>query len=548
MIVLLVLANVLVRVRVFRWDMTDDKIYSLSEASKELLRQTDAPIEVTLLLDGEMSTGFRRLKTIAEETLEQMDDYAPQGVRIRHLNLNTADKHVRDRYAQRGILPYSQTKTNHSGKTVVTDMYPYAQIGYRGDTAIVPLFTRTAQHSEDEDLGTAIEQIEYAFMENLYLLLPQAHPTAVLLDGHGQKEENTKDLEETLSKYFTVYRGVLDYEGATEDVDVHILDDFDVLLVVNPQTTFSERERFIIDQYIMRGGAALWAVNGVRFDTTLLQSTGKSPILENELGLKEMLFQYGVRINPVLVQDMQCGSKLFNISSDPNIPNLQAFPWTYDPLLLTSYGSPITYNLGQVMSSFVSPIDAVGGEDGIEKRPLLATSTNSRATGVLEEIDMNDINPDPETFRYQYIPTAVSMEGAFKSMYAHRMIPDGVTTDEPIRKQGVQTRQVVIGSGSILSNEVHQRKVFPIGYDWINNRMFSNRDFAVNAALWLANKDGLINLRAKVVPLRLLNCKRAYDERTKIELISTICPVAVLLVIGGCVFVIRRKRYASKKV
>ena len=59
-----------------RWDMTDDRHYSLSEASKHLLRQTDAPIEVTLLLDGDLNAGFRRLKKAAAETLEEFDVYA----------------------------------------------------------------------------------------------------------------------------------------------------------------------------------------------------------------------------------------------------------------------------------------------------------------------------------------------------------------------------------------------------------------------------------------------------------------------------------------
>ena len=161
-------------------------------------------------------------------------------------------------------------------------------------------------------------------------------------------------------------------------------------------------------------------------------------------------------------------------------------------------------------------------------------------------MNLNETNQDWSTFEYQYIPVGVALEGSFPSAYSHRMMPEGVISQEPIIKQGERTRQVVIGTGSVLMNEVQRNQVMPMGYDVYHHHLYSNRDFIVNAVLWLTASDGLISLRAKVVPLRLLNTKRAYAERTKIELISTICPIVVLLAIGGIVFVIRRKKYAKR--
>lgn len=232
-----------------------------------------------------------------------------------------------------------------------------------------------------------------------------------------------------------------------------------------------------------------------------------------------------------------------NVSSDPQQPNFQPLPWTYAPLLLTSEGSPVTRNTGQIMSTFVSPIDAVGGEDGIEKRILLATSTASRVTAAPGEVNLNDMNPDIQTFVYQYVPVAVSMEGSFPSAFAHRMVPEGVDSDEPILKSSPRTRQIVIGSGSILLNETQRGQALPMGYDRYSQMQFSNRDFAVNALLWLTDSEGLIGLREKTVALRLINDKRAHDERAKVQAISTISPVAILALIGGIVFVARKRRY-----
>ena len=245
------------------------------------------------------------------------------------------------------------------------------------------------------------------------------------------------------------------------------------------------------------------------------------------------------------MQDVQCLPIPVNVSDDPQQPNLQPMPWTYAPLLLTSQGSPITRNLGQVSSTFVSPIDAVGGEDGIEKRVLLATSTATRLTGTPGEVDLSDINPDMSTFQYQYVPVAVSLEGEFPSAFAHRMVPEGITNSGAIIKQGTKTRQVLIACGSIADNEVQQGQALPMGYDRYSGMQFSNRDMVVNAVLWLTDADGLISLREKSVALRLLNDKRAHDERMKVQWISTVSPIAILALIGGVVMIIRRKKYQN---
>ena len=434
-----------------RWDMTDDKHYSLSKASKALLRQTDAPIEVTMLLEGDLNAGFRRLKKAAEETLEEMDVFGQFTMHNAQFTMHDADS--------LGLRPIVIHEREQNGKTAQTTVYPYAIMSYKGRKAVVTLLKNTRGLSGEENLNASIEQLEFAFMEALHLLQQTETPRVAILEGHGEPDEaHTYDLMSALSKYFQVDRGQLasnDGMSATaslndELIDVHILDGYKAVIVLNPQTAFSEQERFVIDQYIMRGGAVLWALNGVRFSETVLQSEGFTPILPLELGLTDMLFRYGVRVNPALVQDVQCLPIPVNVSSDPSQPNLQPMPWTYAPLLLTSQGSPITKNMGQVMSTFVSPIDAVGGEDGIEKRVLLATSTASRVTATPGEVDLNDLNPDMAAFQYQYVPVAVSMEGVFPSAFAHRMVPEGIESDEPIRKTSAKTRQVVIQRHAVL--------------------------------------------------------------------------------------------------
>ena len=526
--------------RPVRWDLTDDKHYSLSESSKKMLSILDHRAEVTLLLGGDLNAGFRRLKKATEETLEELAVYAD--IRVKDGWSAAQENGLMDSLGLRPIVIHEREQ---NGKTAQTTVYPYAIIEYNGKRAVVTLLKNTRGLSGEENLNASIEQLEFAFMEALHLLQQTETPRVAILEGHGEPDEaHTYDLMSALSKYFQVDRGSVTMNELTnERVNAHILDGYKAVIVLNPQTAFSEQERFIIDQYIMRGGAVLWSLNGVRLSEEVLQREGFTPILPLDLGLTDMLFRYGVRVNPALVQDIQCLPIPVNVSSDPQQPNLQPMPWTYAPLLLTSQGSPITKDLGQVMSTFVSPIDAVGGEDGIEKRILLATSTASRVTATPGEVDLNDLNPDVNTFAYQYVPVAVSMEGSFPSAFAHRMAPEGIETDEPIRKSSAKTRQVVIGSGSVLINETMKNQALPMGYDRYSGMQFSNRDFATNAVLWLTDGDGLIALREKSVALRLLNDKRAHDQRAGIQALSTILPVAILALIGGIVFVIRKRKY-----
>ena len=530
-----------------RWDLTDDKHYSLSEATKNLLRQTDEPIEVTLLLDGDLNAGFTRLKKATEELCEELAVYGDVKV----------VKDTEDLKDSLGLRPIVIHEREQNGKTAQTTIYPYALISYKGKGAVVTLLKNTRGLSGEENLNNSIEQLEYAFAEALHRLQQTEMPRVAILEGHGEPDERyVWDLERSLSQYFYVDRGSLvesqkskDRDEVTQSpINVHVLDGYKAIIIANPQSAFSDVERFIIDQYIMRGGTVLWVINGVQFSNDVLQSDGFTPIIPLDLGLTDMLFRYGIRVNPALVQDLQCLTIPVNVSEDPQTPNLQPLPWTYAPLLLTSNASPITRNTGQVMSTFVSPLDAVGGEDGIDKRVLLATSTATRVTGTPGEVDLNDLQPDLEAFKYQYVPVAVSLEGAFSSAYAHRMMPEGVESDEPIRKQGVKTRQVVVGSGSIIMNEVERNQAMPMGYDRYNQMQFSNRDFITNAVLWLTDSEGLISLREKSVALRLLNDKRAHDKRAQVQAISTISPIAILALIGGLVWIIRKRKYAFKKV
>ena len=403
------------------------------------------------MLDGDLGPGLYRLRKAAVETLEEMRIFA-HGLKIDYLNVNAVDKQVRDSIEARGMKPVKSTTHEHSGKTVEIRSYPYAVMVYKNDTAIVDLLQGIGNTNDISN--AAIEQLEYNLMEKLHLLEHKNKISHVaILEGHNEPNDMfSADLEEVLSEYFQVDRGSINGYG----IDLHILDDYRAIIIANPQSRFGEAERFVIDQYIMRGGSVLWAVDGVTFSEDSLQSNGSTPIIPHDIAISDMLFNYGIKIHPSLVQDVQCLSIPMQAANSSIYSDIQ-IDWTYAPLLQANPYHPISHNLGSVMSSFVSPISPVNVEDSIDKIVLLYSSANSKLTNTPNEVNFNDINPDWSTFDKQHIPVGVAMEGRFTSAYTYRMAPYGVFTNEPIRKKGAKARQVVIGTGSILMRSEERR-------------------------------------------------------------------------------------------
>ena len=524
----LVVVNLLVNLYVVRWDMTDDHRYSIAPTTKQLLQTLDEPLEVTILLDGELNAGFQRLQRATIELLEEFQARS-ENTSIRY--------RVSTENIPQGIPPTVIHERTHKGQTAQTTVYPFALLHYKGQTSVVELLRNNRGLSGEENLNHSIENLEFAFVEAIHTLTRDSIEKIAFLEGHGElSEREVFDLSQALSRYYQIDRGTLGNE-------TDILNDYRAVIIADPQEPFSEKDKYILDQYLMQGGRILWVVNGVRFSDEYLSQSGMTPVIPLELQIDDMLFRYGVRVNATLVQDLQCLPVPVDVSSDPQQPNWQPMPWTYAPLLLTSHASPITRNLMQVSSTMASTIEFVGGEDGIYKEVLLATSSASRITGTPAQVDLGFDDANPEEYRYAYVPVAASMEGVFPSLFAHLLPPEDIIMHSPMRKQSEPTKQIVVASGSIIRNEWQQGQPLPLGYDRYTNTQFGNRDFMVNAVLYLADDTGWMSLRQKELTLRLINDQRAREQRIAAQVVSIAAPLLLLALIAGGVIIIRKRRY-----
>lgn len=528
-----VLVNVLVHHFIVRWDMTNDRRYSIAPATRALIQSLDAPLQVTILLDGELNAGFQRLQRATIEMVEELEaiGYWQLGIEYR----------VSAEEVPKGLSPTVIHERTHKGQTAQTTVYPYALITYKGKTAVVELLRNNRGLSGEENLNHSIENLEFAFVEAIHSLARESVEKIAFLEGHGElSEAEVFDLSQALSHYYQIDRGTLGNETG-------VLDDYRAVIIADPQLPFSEKDKYILDQYLMQGGRILWVVNGVRFSEQTLSENGMTPVIPLELNISDMLFRYGVRINPALVQDLQCLPMPVDVSDNPQQPNWQPMPWTYAPLLLTSQASPITRNIMQVSATMASCIDFVGGEDGLQKTTLLATSSNSKLTGTPATVDLSLFNGTESEFQYAFVPVAASIEGVFPSLYAHLLPPEELQLHAPLRKTSEPTKQIVVAAGSTIRNEWQQGQPLPLGYDRYTQTQFGNRDFMVNAVLYLTDDTGWMALRQKQITLRLLNDQRAREERITAQVVSIIMPLTILAIIGIAVIGIRKKRYTKQR-
>lgn len=530
---ILVLAALTLLVSVFplRFDLTADKRYSLSEPTKELLRKTESPLEVHLLLGGNLNASFLQLRSATSRLIEEMNMYAD-------IRFSSTDESELASLGQSGLKATVIHERQQGGQTVQTTIYPYAILRYNSRETIVPLLTNTRGLSGEENINRSIEQLEFAFTEALSGLSREGVRRVAFLEGHGElQEQYVFDLSRALSTYFQVDRGIL-------TGDYRILSNYEAIIIADPQAPFSEADKYQLDQYVMQGGRILWVMDGVRFSEDILSKDGFTPVIALDLNLQDMLFRYGVRISPTLLQDLQCLPVPVDVSEDAAEPNFQPMPWYYAPLLLTADASPVTHNLGQISSTFCSGLEFVGGDDGIRKNVLLATSSASRAIGVPAEVDLSLIELDPQLFVHAYIPVAASLEGSFPSLFAHRMVPDSVVPGE---KTAVSkpTRQIVVASGSVIRNDWQQGQALPLGYDRYTGIQFANRDFLVNALLYLTDDEGLIALRSRQLTMRLLNDRRSHELRTVVQFLTIGLPLLLLAIVAALFFAIRKHKYAK---
>jgi ABC-2 type transport system permease protein len=528
-----------------RYDLTSEKRYSLSNATKDLVAELDDVVFVRIYLDGDLPAGLENLRNATKETLDELRAYSNDMIEYEFINPSEdPDEKVRTdiyRNLTKKGLQYTNIELRKGDKYSEQIIFPGAIFSYKDTEVPLQLLKSQLGASPEQMLNVSIQQLEYEISSSIKKLTrPKRHKIA-FIEGHAELEEiEVADITQTLNEFYTVERIYLDGK-------LNSIKDFDAIVIAKPDSSFSEKDKFIIDQFIMNGGRALWFLDNVFASMDSLRRTSTTMGIPVSNNLEDMLFKYGVRINTNLLLDLQALPIPVVTGYTGNQPKQEFFPWHYFPLIASTSNHPIVNNLDLIKTEFVSSIDTVGGK-GITKTVLLATSEKSKALMTPVRISLNILRDPVDKRQYNKgnLPVAVLLEGEFNSVFKNR-VPPGITNSKEIQFKGKSspTKQIIVSDGDVIKNFVNYEKeiYYPLGYDKYTERQYGNKDFILNAVNYLCDDNGLIDARSKEFKIRLLDPEVLDNESAKWQTINIVTPILLILLLGLIQLLWRKKRY-----
>ncbi len=534
---------------VIRIDLTAEKRYTISPETKKILKNLDDVVYMKLYLDGDLNIPFQKMQRNIRETLNEFKIYARKNLIYEFINpMAEKDEMIRNdvmnELYNKGLKPTNIFSTDKEGGTLEKLIFPGAVIIYRGIELPVNLLKNNPGLDAEENIHNSILSIEYELINKIRSLTNEVTEKIAFIEGHGELDEfQTGDITRELANYFQVDRGKIN--GIPD-----ILDEYKAIIIAKPTKPFSEADKFVIDQYIMKGGKILWFIDEVSVSMDSLVN-GSTFALINDLNIEDLLFRYGVRINPDLINDIQCNIIPVNRALVGNPTNFVPVPWVYYPLLSAPPTHPVTRNLNLIKTEFVNSIDTIGARQKLKKSVLLKSSPYSMTASVPRMISLEEIkeNPDKNQFTSANIPVAVLVEGIFESAFQNRNIQDYLDDKSSFRKSSNPNKMLVVSDGDMIRNDIRLTPrgtmIMPLGMDKYTQQYFGNKDFIVNAVNYLTDQEGLIQLRTKEFKLRLLDKTKIREERLKWKIINTVMPIMVVILSGIVYHYFRRRRYAN---
>ncbi|OJW58643.1 MAG: gliding motility-associated ABC transporter substrate-binding protein GldG [Sphingobacteriales bacterium 50-39] len=554
-IAVLVVLNLLAGHFHYRLDLTQEKRYTLSAPTKQMLRNLDDNIEVEFFLQGDLKAGIRKLSKSAQELLQEFNEYADGKIRVKVVdplaNLDDTTKMVMlDSLRRMGIQPKTQVAQAKKGEEQSQRVVlPGALLHYKNKVVPVDLLKGVQVGREgqpEEQLYTNAETLlEFKFGSAIDRITRKHEPAVGYVLGNGEP------LDFTVYNLIQGLRSNYRFGVVRLDSLLVIPPDYNALVIVKPTKKFTDREKLTLDQYVMHGGQIIWAVDRLYAEMDSLRQDRETIAFDRGLELDDLFFKYGVRIQPDLVLDMQCASLNMVVGMNGDKPQLELIPWPYFPLLNGSLTHPISKNLDPVYAKFANSIDTVKAE-GIQKTVLLQTSANSKtvSTPALITFESVKVASDPRAFTQHNIPVAMLLEGKFQSLFAGRVgaaVADSLANvyKQPFLASAEKPgRVIVMADADIVMNDVSQRGPLAMGYNKDIPYQFANQDFVENCFEYLVNPSGILETRAKDFTLRLLDPAKVEQDRNFWQFINIGLPI-LLVIIGGYLYqLLRRKRYA----
>lgn len=524
-----------------RIDLTEDRRYTIADATVEMLSNLEQDVEVLVYLSGEFPPGFERLEKATLEMLEEFKVHAGRRLTYEFIDPSNAasEQDRQDNYNElidMGLIP-TNLFANEGGKRTEKLIFPGAIV--KVDTTYIPvqLLKGNKSSSSEEQLNQSYENVEFSLASAIKKLTTHERKKVGLAISHTHIEPaRLSDLIATIQQEYDVY------------LDINIpesYDGLDALLVLKPDSAFSEEEKFKLDQYVIAGGNLLFFVDGVKIDSIGQEGTFGQPL---DLNLQDLFFKWGVRVNYDLVKDLNCAQIPLTVGNMGDAPQIQPLPWRFFPILNNFGKHPITRNMDALYSRFVSSIDTISNTAGIHKTPLLQSSAHTRTLNAPVFVSYTEARQQPEASEYTGGEKLIGvlLHGTFTSLFKNRLLPSDPRYKEFV-EEGTTGKVLLVSDGDLVVNDFDNRRgaPYPLGFDRVTRHVFANRDFVLNALDYMTDANGLITSRNKEIKVRLLDKVRIHEERFRWQTVNLIIPLLLIVGTGLCFVLIRRRKFTS---
>lgn len=549
-IVAIVLINQNVIYSLFnRIDFTEDKRYTLNDRTKEILKTLDKDIYITIFLDGELPSGFKRLRDAAVDMAYDLNSYSNGKVKFNIINPTAGSEQEQNELTQalmqRGLSPTNLSVKSSNGFSQKL-IFPAAIVNHGDKEININLLQNRTGQSPEQILNNSIQNLEYAFTSAITKIAEDKTPFIGFTEGHGEPNDaELFDAMSTLASSNQVGRLNLD------SITLKDLNQIKVIVIAKPTQKFSESNKYKLDYFVRNGGSILWAIDQIDASLDNLRKRGSQPLIGRELNIDDQLFLYGARVNYNIVADLNCAQIPVSVGNIAGQAQIELAPWYFFPILMPTSSNPIVKNLDGIRTEFISTVDTIANPS-IKKEVILSTSPFSRLINTPSEISLQMVEeqPDPKKFRTKPTPIAVLLSGKFPYIFENRPIPQGITESTDLSKTSKEAKMLVIGDGDWLINQTNSKdqSPFPLGWDRYTEQQYANKIFLENAIDYLMNDERLISLRNREVKLRLLDQAMVKEQKLKWQVINVAAPILLLFGIGALQQFIRRKKYNKKAV
>ncbi len=527
----------------YRIDLTSDKRYTVAPVSRDIISGLESSAEVEFYLTGKLEPGLRKLQQEVFEKIAVLDAFSDKNIRMKltdpysYNNQSDREEFINS-LISKGITP---TRFRHeTDKGVSTKLiFPGAVIKYEGKEIGVNFLKYNEDFSHEVNFNHSIESVEFELVKAFRRLIRRKKSTIAFLEGHGEADSHqVYDFTSTLEGDFFV-------KGTTADSLLNQGNTADILIVADPVDPFSEKDKLQIDQFVMRGGKVLWLIDPVQVSLDSLSKGYLTFAFPRDLNLHDLLFNYGVRLNYELLQDVECARLRVNTSPPGSPPMFTLHPWYYSPLLVPNDNHPLSRNINRVFAEFVSSVDTLPGND-LRKSIILSTTPYARRVKSPSTVSLENIDnpPSRELFNEPFIPAGVLIEGSFSSVFKNRMTEALGMPRSEVMPESPITKMVVIADGGIIVNKVdysvNPPRIGELGFDRVSGRTFGNKEFLINTVYYLNDDRGIMQLRNRTQKLRLLDKVRLRESKLQWQFFNVLAPL-LLVVIGGVIYNLVRK-------